>query len=346
MADELARAWPTDIWEIAGQRRDAPYLGRLSGVSYRPVFVLGEHRSGTTILYDLLASTGSFNYLTAYHSLYYDQVLANHVRGTTAGVRDDLNTRLCRLGVSTRLVDAIAFDAAYPEEYCFFLQARSRSFRLRRRNLHTFDQLCRKLQYTGDPGRPLLLKNPFDFDNFLTISRLVPGARFVFIHRHPLSTLSSMLQMVRRNWSEGNVINELYSRAYARLHRSRAVAGLARWLLRPDSGLALPRRAMVRRIARRARYYEEHIAELSAGDYVSLRYEDLCRNPRGEMERIFRFLGQTPCRAVDYAARIRPRGLALLPDIERVEATLRRRFVTTMAYHGYGRNRADFAPPG
>ena len=69
-----------------------PYLGRLSELSYRPVFVLGEHRSGTTILYELLARSGSFNYLTAYHTLYFDQLLAHHVRGTTARAREDLRT--------------------------------------------------------------------------------------------------------------------------------------------------------------------------------------------------------------------------------------------------------------
>ena len=338
MTDEPVQVRPAGIWEIARQRRDAPYLGRLSGVSYCPVFVLGEHRSGTTILYELLALSGSFNYLTAYHTLYFDQLLANHARGTTARAREDLNTYLRALGVSTRLVDAIEFNADYPEEYCFFLQAQSRGFRLRRRNLPAFDRLCRKVQYTGDPFRPLLLKNPFDFDNFLTIKRLVPGARFVFIHRHPLTTLSSMLQMVRRNWSDGNVINQLYSRAYARLQGSPAFSGLMQWLLRPDSGLQLGPRLMARRIARRARYYVQHITELPAGDYVSLRYEDLCRDPRGQMEKIFRFLGETPRHAVDYATRIRPRGLELLPELKRVEATLCRRFEPAMTYHGYGRD--------
>jgi Sulfotransferase family len=337
MADGAAPTRPADVWRIARQRRDASYLDRLGGVTYRPVFVLGEHRSGTTILYELLALSGSFNYLTAYHTLYFDQLLANHVRGTTEQAREDLNARLRSLGVSTRLVDAIEFNADYPEEYCFFLQAHSHSFRLSRRNLPAFDRLCRKVQYTGDADRRLLLKNPFDFTNFLTIKRLVPDACFVFIHRHPLTTLSSMLQMVRRNWSSGNVINQLYSRAYARLQGSAAFSGLMQWVLRPDSTLQLGRRLMARRIAQHARYYVRHIAELPESDYVSLRYEDLCRDPRAEMERVFRFLGETPRHAVDYETRIRPRGLELPPELKRVETALCRRFETAMAYHGYGR---------
>jgi hypothetical protein len=337
MSNGIVQPQMADIWRIARCRRDAPYLGQLSGVTYDPVFVLGELRSGTTILYKLLALSGSFNYLTAYQSLYYGQLLANHNNGTTAQVCQELNDLLRALGVSTRLVDEIEFTADYPEEYCFVLQARSLSFRLRRRNLRTFDQLCRTLQYTGDRGRRLLLKNPFDFDNFLTIKRLVPSARFVFIHRHPLFTLNSMLQMVRRNWREGNVIFQLYSPTYARLQGNHAFRGLVQWLLKSDSPLQLGRRMLARRIARRARYYRQHITELPDADYLSLRYEDLCRDPQGQMERIFLFLGEAPRHAVDYAPWIRPRRLDLLPDLKRVEATLQQRFQTAITYHGYDR---------
>ncbi len=337
MSNATVRPQAADIWRIRRCRRDAPYLGPLTDVTYHPVFVLGEHRSGTTILYKLLALSGSFNYLTAYHTLYYEQLLANHCNGTTAQARQELNEFLRSLGVSTRLVDEIEFTADYPEEYCFFLQPRSLSFRLRSRNFRVFDQLCKKLQYTGDPGRQLLLKNPFDFDNFLTIKRLLPAARFVFIHRHPLFTLNSMLQMMRRNWREGNVINQLYSRIYARLQGNRGFVGFMQWLLRADSRAQLGQHLMARRIAQRASYYRHHITKLVDGDYISLRYEDLCRDPRGQMERIFLFLEETPRHEVDYARWIRPRRLDLLPELQRVEVALRQHFQTAIAYHGYDR---------
>jgi hypothetical protein len=158
---------------------------------------------------------------------------------------------------------------------------------------------------------------------------------FVFIHRHPLSTLNSMLQMTRRNWGEDNVINQLHSRIYVRLQRNRAFAGFMRWLLKPDSPMQLGRRLMVRRIAQRASYYIRHITELRDGDYISLRYEDLCRDPEGQMAMIFRFLGETPFHTVDYAPWIRPRRPGVLPELKRVEATLQRRFQPALTYHGY-----------
>jgi len=337
MSSAPARSRPSDMWRIRRCRRDEPYLARLTDVTYTPVFVLGEHRSGTTILYKLLALSGSFNYQTVYHTLYYEQLLANHLLGTTAQARQALNEFLRSLGVSTRLVDEIEFTDDYPEEYCFFLQPRSLSFRLNRRNLRIFDQLCRKIQYTGDPGRQLLLKNPFDFDNFLAIKRWLPGARFVFIHRHPLSTLNSMLQMMRRNWREGNVINQLYSRVYASLQGNRGFVRFMQWVLGADSHVQLGRRLMARRIAQRASYYRRHVTELPAEDYVSLRYEDLCQDPQGQMERIVLFLRETPRHEVDYARWIRPRRLELLPELKRVEARLLRQFDPVLAYHGYDR---------
>jgi hypothetical protein len=325
------------MWRIRRRPQDGPYLAQLEGVTYRPVFVLGEHRSGTTILYKLLALSGSFNYLTAYHTLYYEELLANHEHGTTARAQAELDEILRSLGLSTRLVDEIDFTADYPEEYCFFLQPRSLTFQLRPRNFRIFDELCRKVQCTGERDRPLLQKNPFDFDNFLTIKRLLPGARFVFIHRHPVDTLNSMLQMMRRNWREGNVINQLYSRTYARLQRSRSFVGIMSWLLGADSRAQVGRRLMARRIAQRAHYYQQHVGELADGAYISLRYEDLCADPGRQMDRIYRFLGEIPRSDVDYRRLTRPRGLTRLPELQRAERTLARQFDSVITYHGYDR---------
>jgi hypothetical protein len=337
MSGASVSAQARDTLQIRRSRRDAPYLAQLEAVTYRPVFVLGEHRSGTTILYKLLTLSGSFNYLTVYHVLYYEQLLANHEEGTTARAQAQLGEFLRALGLSTRLVDEIEFTADYPEEYCFFLQPRSLTFQLRPRNFRMFDQLCRKMQYTGNRDRMLLQKNPFDFDRFLAIKRLLPEARFVFIHRHPVATLNSMLLMMRRNWREGNVVNQLYSRAYGRLQRSRSFVGIMRWMLGADSHAHIGRRLMARRIAQRARSYQQRVAQLPERDYISLRYEDLCADPRGQMGRIYEFLGETPRLVPDYSHWIHPRGLTLLPELQRAEAVLLRQFESALTYHGYDR---------
>lgn len=335
MNKETVRPRLEDIWKISRSRRDAPYLEQLRSVTYAPVFVMGENRSGTTILCKLLALSGSFNYLTTYHTLYYEQLLANNANGSAVRARKKLDAFLRSAGITSRLVDEIEADVDYSEEYNVILWTRSRSLRLHRRNFRIFDEMCRKLQHTGDLGRKLLLRNPSDFDNFLTIKRLVPGAKFVFVHRYPLNTLNSLMRMLRRNWYKGNIFNQLHSRTYTRLQYNPVFTALIQWLLSPDSRVQVGRRLLTRRIARRSNYYIQHIGELSDGDYISLRYEDLCKDPRGQMERIFHFLGVTPRHEPDYERLIRPRRLSLLPELERIETSLQQRFQIVITYHGY-----------
>jgi LPS sulfotransferase NodH len=42
-------------------------MSRDSGTAPGPIFIMGNHRSGTTWLHLLLAETGCFAYVTAFH---------------------------------------------------------------------------------------------------------------------------------------------------------------------------------------------------------------------------------------------------------------------------------------
>jgi hypothetical protein len=57
--------------------------------------------------------------------------------------------------------------------------------------------MCKKIQFIAGNDKPILLKNPYDFPNFLYIKRVFPNARFVFIHRNPLKTISSTLNAIK-----------------------------------------------------------------------------------------------------------------------------------------------------
>ena len=58
---------------------DAPHLPKLESVPVRPVFILGEPRSGTTLLYKLLGLSGCFNIVTVYHLMRYDELMKRRV---------------------------------------------------------------------------------------------------------------------------------------------------------------------------------------------------------------------------------------------------------------------------
>ncbi|NJN19548.1 MAG: sulfotransferase, partial [Oscillochloris sp.] len=86
------------------------------------VFIMGDHRSGTTLLYQLLAATGGFNVVTAYHVINFDQVLADHGAGRSAAARCELAARLGALGISDRKLDGVIVSPDLPEEYGFLLE--------------------------------------------------------------------------------------------------------------------------------------------------------------------------------------------------------------------------------
>jgi len=327
---------------------DRDRLNALRDVDYTPIIVLGEHRSGTTLLYRLLGMTDSFNVQTAYHTMCYEELLADHARGRGAAAREELNRRLASLNLQTRLVDNMAFDADYPEEYCFILQPRSRRFCLTKKNWPIFDEMCRKIQMVSAPGQPLLLKNPFDYGNFMTVKRLVPQAKFIFIHRKPIEVLSSQLRMVRRNWAEGNPLNQMYSATYARMQKSRAVTGFMRWATGADSRIQLARKLIVRRTLKHADYFLDHIDALAESDFVTTRYEDLCADPDREIARILGFLDLEPGATIDFRESIQPRPLKILPEIQCIEDRLRHKFQRMLSYHGYaskGDDEADTSKP-
>ncbi|NEN93018.1 MAG: sulfotransferase [Okeania sp. SIO3H1] len=68
--------------EVMNSFADRPYLDLCSKIDFSPIFIMGEHRSGTTLLYKSLVATECFNCVTAYHIIKYDQILSNYINQT------------------------------------------------------------------------------------------------------------------------------------------------------------------------------------------------------------------------------------------------------------------------
>src|SRR5579863_6088447 len=94
---------------------DAPYLGQLQALPSEMVFIMGCHRSGTSMLYHLLAYTGQLDYLSAYDIIKYDELLYNRVTGREAQVKADLQGVLQQ--EATRGLDELPVGIDFPEEY-------------------------------------------------------------------------------------------------------------------------------------------------------------------------------------------------------------------------------------
>jgi Sulfotransferase family len=170
---------------------DRPYLNLLPQADFSPIFIMGDHRSGTTLLYKTLVATGCFNFVRAYHIIKYNEILYNRIHQTENRAIEELEELFKSLEISDRNIDRVMATPDLPEEYGFILKnVAGDNSCITKQNLPVFQQLCRKIQFASDPDKPLLLKNPWDLPQFMYVKSVVPNAKFIFIHRHPIHVIN------------------------------------------------------------------------------------------------------------------------------------------------------------
>ena len=96
---------------------DLQYMTLLRDTVVRPVFIMGDHRSGTTLLYRLLDQTQCFNVVRAYHIIRYGEILSNYFDKIEDHVKMELSAYFSQLGVTDRMIDGVAVTPDLPEEY-------------------------------------------------------------------------------------------------------------------------------------------------------------------------------------------------------------------------------------
>ena len=299
---------------VSGERAaDLEHAHRFQGLSFDPVFIVGDHRSGTTVLYQLLASTRAFSVVTAYHVICYDRIVADHLFKQAGAARQRLAALFARLGVGNRVIDGVPVSPDLPEEYGFIIDRSSRP-RLRPGTLPAFVELCQKLRFTGG-GEPILLKNPWDVLRFAYLKRSFPGARFIFLHRHPRNVMSSQLAAMRSLFTHRNPYVAALSPWYRDVFEKPAVLRFTRMI--NSSRFGIGARVVGRHVTKVVRYYRENVPDLPRRDYIELRYEDLCAQPDETLQRLMAFLNVHAVRDVKARERVRPRPDHVLPEVAR-----------------------------
>ena len=260
---------------------------------------MGNHRSGTTWLHLLLAETGCFAYVTAFHVIAHSTLDGEPADVAQSPAYQSLVNSLTRLGLDHRVIDEVAISPSSPEEYGLILSNAGTSGRINARNLSLFHELCARVLRMSGPGEAAILKNPWDYSNFLYIKSAIPNARFVFIHRHPERVVQSTLNAARAVLANRDSYYALLARGYDRLFSTPALLCLLRLLAarRFDVGI----RAVIHYVARANGYFVTNVSKLPPNDYLSIRYEDLCsRSPP--------VLTEVPGFALSTPRQVRPRG--------------------------------------
>ncbi len=97
---------------------DYKYLPITKNISFKPIFIMGLHRSGTSILYKMLASTKKFNTVTAYHILNYDELLYNKVNNLEEKAIKDLEIIFKNKGITNRKIDNLQIYTRFCTRIC------------------------------------------------------------------------------------------------------------------------------------------------------------------------------------------------------------------------------------
>ena len=294
---------------------DGPLLPKLRGANYKALFIMGDHRSGTTILNKILGATGCFNVVTAYHVICFRELLHHYVNQSVEEAKEQLSYRFVQAGVLRRGIDRVGISPETPEEYGFILRNGGYRPRLSPHNLQDLVLLCRKATFTGDGRKPVLLKNPWDFLNFVYVKEAFPESRFIFIHRHPVRTINSQLAATRSIFSRRNGYIAMVVGWYDGLFRQPTKRRIFELLFSSHLGLGF--QITARHVFRTTRYFINNIRKLPPSDCISVRYEDLCDAPGPTVGRILQWLKVEPLRSLSVESFIDVRGGPLLPEVKK-----------------------------
>ena len=291
----------------AAERAWAAFALHRAGPVPPPIFIIGHMRSGTTHLHNLLAASGQFATVPPvlagmpWEALglarvlrpFIEQYLPEDRLIDSVRVRSDSPTEdeiaLANMHALSHY-HAIYFPRRFAEAYRrgLFLDGDGEVEQWRRTLRHYVGKMS-----ALDPGCRLLLKNPGYTAQIGAIRALWPNARFVHIYRNPYVVFESTRRALR------TVLRELALQSHAHIPIDEVV-------------LEVYPRMMGRLL--------EEVDHLPSHALVHVRFEELERDPLGQIERIYRSI-----RLGDYEA-ARPR----------IEAYLR-------SIHGYSKSTYSFS---
>lgn len=328
--------------------RDEAHASLLNEIDFQPIFILGLPRSGTTLSYKLLTQSNAFNYFQAYHVVKYDEIMFNHLNQREHQVRAELNALYQDSGVKDRGFDHIAVTSSTPAEYRVILQNKGKllkpkvfdSVRTLFKGGHLIDlffdslklspesaplliEACKKLQFTSQSKRPVLLKNPLDSNNFIYLKTVFPQAKFIFIHRDPMDILNSQLKALQLIYKTPSQYLKVQSRVYQRLVGNRLSFAALRFIVSSPKTRKFRLGSLLRYINRTASYMQTHLDFLDQDQILFVNYQQLCQQPNFTVSRIMTFLNLTPETRINYEELIAPRPVQWLAELAEHEAEIR-----------------------
>lgn len=232
------------------------------------VFIVGVPRSGTTLLYQLMAQHLDVVYIT--------NAVARYWLAPLWALRRDDGQRQFEL--RSHLGRTEGPNA--PHEFGWFWQYHAPMEHSHHRiaaELDAFDweSIRQELEaIAGWAGRPLVMKSLLAVNYHIArFAAELSGSLFVHIERDPCFTAQSLLDARRRRYNDDRIW----------------------WSIRPRDADAWIDRDPIEQVAHQISDVSHHIhqglASLPSDRFISLRYEKLVANPKQEIERVASFAG-------------------------------------------------------
>jgi hypothetical protein len=193
--------------------------------------------------------------------------------------------------------------------------------KITKNNYLIFSELCKKLNFCSKNSKPILVKNPYDFSNFLLIKKLYPDARFVFIHRQPLKVLSSHIKAVQLIFSNKNWYTSKIFHLYNVIYNNLLLLFLTRSVYDklPIFGMMY----LLFQMKYSTKYYMNNIKFLERKDFIEISYKSLCNNANENINSILKFLNLPFNSDIDFQTGIKMRDLKLHPIVHKFQKLIK-----------------------
>ncbi len=315
------------------KKLDDEHIKNIKNIEINPIFILGLPRSGTSILYKILTKTKCFNYINSYNIIYYDQLIHNQLNNKEDKKKKELNRYFEKIGIKERNTDKQKIHADFPEEYGYILNTRRYETHITKKNLDLFLEICKKIQYISKNSKPILLKNTSEFQNISYIKKVIPNAKFIFICRNPLKIINSSMNAIKILINEKNSYYEIIQPNYNKFFDNFFILTIGRIFFNkiPIIGLNY----ILNIYSNQTRQFKKGFKNIKRSDKIIVKYEDLCSNPKQEIEKIMNYFKIEKESNLNFESYIKKRKLELLPVIVKMKRLVYKKLKLYYDFFGY-----------
>jgi hypothetical protein len=147
------------------------------------------------------------------------------------------------------------------------------------------------------------------------------------------SVINSKLKAARTMLSSWNAYVALIAQWYVKIFKNPAQRYFYQLLYSNYFDLGL--RRVTKQSVESTTYFLDNVESLPDKDYLSIKYEDMCKTPEVIIFRILEFLELKPRSTLNYESLIQPRPVKLLPEVERNYHEICQKFQPYLLDRGY-----------